>query len=94
LPCALFPGEGIVMTEIEALEILSGVKAIPIAAGGLAGAEGAITLVLKGEPEQVRAAIGHVENSKGARLPQVRTPNCDACSLPACRFPPRDKHWV
>ena len=45
LPTGLFPcsSEGsTIVTELNAIEILSGATAIPIAAGGLGGAEGAI----------------------------------------------------
>ena len=56
--CGLLPcKEGTVITEPKAVEILSGATAIPIAAGGLDGAEGAITMVIKGEKEQVARAM-------------------------------------
>ncbi|MFC1870622.1 hypothetical protein ACFLYE_05100, partial [Chloroflexota bacterium] len=61
LTCSLIPCQGgTVVTEVEAIRILSGATAVPIAAGGLAGAEGAITLVIKGETEQVNQAIEYV----------------------------------
>jgi len=48
----LFPiTEGQVLTEVDAIRILSGATAIPIAAGGLGGAEGAVVLVIKGTDE-------------------------------------------
>ena len=46
---SLFPIHGEIFTEIEALGILCGVDAIPVAAGGIAGAEGGIRLLLLGE---------------------------------------------
>ncbi len=73
MPCGLFPCQGTTITELKAIEILSGATAVPIAAGGLGGAEGATTLVIKGDREKVEAAIRYVEESKGAKLPQVRT---------------------
>ncbi len=96
MPCGLLPSDGLVITEIKAIEILSGATAIPISAGGLGGAEGAITLVIKGSKEQVDRAIHFIEESKGARLPQVRIANCNDCpvSSSSCRFPLKDKHWV
>jgi hypothetical protein len=95
LATGLFPcPQGKTVTEVDAIEILSGADAVPIAAGGLGGAEGTITLVIKGSTEQVRKAIGFVEQSKGARLPQLRLSNCYQCSDPHCRFPVGDKHWV
>jgi hypothetical protein len=95
LPTGLFPcSGGKTVNELDAIEILSGAKAIPIAAGGLGGAEGAITLVIKGSDDQVKKAIEFVEQSKGARLPQLRLCNCHDCSVPHCRFPVGDKHWA
>lgn len=91
----LFPcPEGVVITEPKAIEILSGATAIPIAAGGLGGAEGAVVLVIKGSKGQVTEAIKYVELSKGAQLPQIRTWNCYDCSSELCRFPLMNKHWV
>jgi len=96
MPCGLLPCEGIVVTELKAIEILSGAVAIPISAGGLGGAEGAVTLVIKGEKEQVTKAIQKIEDSKGAKLPQVRICNCNDCPLASssCGFPLKDKPWV
>jgi hypothetical protein len=96
MPCGLLPCEGIVVTELKAIEILSGAVAIPISAGGLGGAEGAVTLVIKGEKEQVTKAIQKIEDSKGARLPHVRISNCNDCSLASssCGFPLKDKPWT
>ncbi len=82
------------VTEVDAIEILTGTAAIPIAGGGLGGAEGAIALVIKGKEEQVKKAIGYAEQSKGARLPQLRLYNCHDCSSSFCKFPVGDKHWV
>jgi hypothetical protein len=96
MPCGLLPCEGIVVTELKAIEILSGAVAIPISAGGLGGAEGALTLVIKGEKEQVTKAIEKIEDSKGAKLPQIRISNCNDCPLASssCGFPLKDKPWV
>lgn len=82
------------ITEVDATRILSGATAIPIAAGGLGGAEGAITLVIQGAEEAVKKAIEFVEQSKGVRLPQTRLSNCHQCPVPHCRFPVGDKHWA
>jgi hypothetical protein len=90
----LFPcPQGKTVTEVDAIEILSGATAVPIAAGGLGGAEGTITLIIKGSEAQVNNAIGFVEQSKGAQLPQLRLFNCHQCSDPHCRFPVGNKHW-
>lgn len=90
LPCT----DGRSITEVDAIKILSGAEAVPIGAGGLSGAEGAITLVIKGDEEKVRKAIDFVEQSKGAKIPQVRQFNCHDCPNKMCSFPQGNKHWV
>jgi hypothetical protein len=52
----LLPVPGEVVTEIEALNLLTGVKAEMIAAGGISGAEGCVWLALEGTPEQIQHA--------------------------------------
>ena len=94
LNCGLFPCKGTVVTELKAIEILSGAAAIPISAGGLDGAEGAVTLVLKGEKEQVSKAIEYIEQSKGAHLPLATTPSCEECQIAACDFSLKGKPWI
>ncbi len=94
MPCGLYPVKGATtVTEIQAIEILSGAKAVPVAAGGLGGAEGAIILAIKGEKEQVTEAIEYVEQSKGAKLPPARPLPCLLCSVGDCHFSVRYKHW-
>ena len=94
LPAGLFPcPEGKTISEIEAIEVVSGATAVPIASGGLGGAEGATVLVIKGTAEQVNRAIECVERCKGAKLPPLRLYNCSDCPVPDCRFPVGDKHW-
>ncbi len=92
--CGLWPCQGIVVTELRAIQILTGATAISIAAGGLDGAEGSVTLVIKGEKEQVSKAIEYVEKSKGARLPRANPPSCDDCGSSICDFPVKGKPWV
>lgn len=95
LPCSLIPAAGgTVITEVEAIRILSGATAVPIAAGGLAGAEGAITLVIKGEAEQVNPAISYIEEVKGAKLPEVRLRHCAECHERRCSLVGGKKHWI
>jgi hypothetical protein len=61
----LYPVRGIIITEIEALALLSGVKAIQIGAGGVLGAEGSVRLLVRGDAEQVRKALAIVEQAQG-----------------------------
>ena len=57
----LMPVSGDIVTEIEALEILAGVKALQIAAGGIAGAEGAVWLLIEGEKPKIEKALKIIE---------------------------------
>jgi hypothetical protein len=94
MPCGLYPVKGgTTVTEIQAVEILSGARAVPIAAGGVGGAEGATVLVINGTKAQVTRAIEFVEQSKGARLPVARPLPCHLCGSMDCHFPVRGKHW-
>lgn len=56
-----------IYTEIEALHTLAGVKAFPIAAGGIAGREGGITLVIAGSKTQVEKALAEVNGIRGEK---------------------------
>lgn len=95
LPAGLYPcPKGSTVTEVDAVNLLSGATAIPIASGGLGGAEGAVTLVIKGTEKQVKKAIKFIEQCKGAKMPALRLANCSGCGVPHCRFPVGDKHWA
>ncbi|MBM3493596.1 MAG: hypothetical protein FJX72_04630 [Armatimonadetes bacterium] len=52
----LLPLIGEVVTEIEALELLTGASADVVAGGGIGGAEGCVWLGVEGTSEQMRAA--------------------------------------
>jgi hypothetical protein len=55
----------LVVTEIQALEILTGVTATHVASGGVAGSEGAVILSLSGEESVVQEAFSLLEAIKG-----------------------------
>lgn len=94
VPSSLLPVEGTVVTELQAIEALSGAKATPISCGGLSGGEGSVTLAIQGEREQVLQAVKYAEECKGARLPLVRNSACSDCGISFCTFPVGDKPWV
>jgi len=56
---------GKVVTEIQAFEVLAGVKAYPIASGGVGGSEGCICLTLEGEEKKVEKAFELAKSVKG-----------------------------
>ena len=62
---SMWPITGVIVTEIEAFQILTGVDAYLYAAGGIAGAEGAVRLLLEGSDDEVKAALNLVESIKG-----------------------------
>jgi len=77
---------GIVVTEIQALETLSGVSAMQVAAGGIGGNEGAVVLVAEGTEEQVQRAIGCVEAVKGEPPVPALKGVCADCPYTQCAY--------
>lgn len=70
-----------VVTEIQALEILTGVTVTHVASGGVAGSEGAVILSLSGAEAVVREAFELLETMKGEGqfesprlIPYIREP--------------------
>ena len=61
----LFPVSGTLITEIEALELLTGVTATLAAAGGIAGAEGCTALFVEGNTQAVAKALELVASVQG-----------------------------
>ena len=88
---SLWPVYGDIFTEIEAFLALTGATATPVAAGGIAGAEGALRLLLTGGPKQVqeagwqspRASRSSSSNKGWRHAPGVLCPRW-APDLPAC----------
>ncbi|MEN6303719.1 MAG: hypothetical protein ABFD96_13395 [Armatimonadia bacterium] len=62
---ALWPMQGEIVTEIEALELLTGAEVHQIGAGGVCGAEGGIWLAAWGTAEQVAAVRALVDQIQG-----------------------------
>ncbi|MFW9908639.1 MAG: hypothetical protein ACFFEF_08690, partial [Candidatus Thorarchaeota archaeon] len=57
--------EGIPFTEMEALEALFAVDAIPISAGGVNGAEGSVTFFIEGDDDNIARAYSFLKDLKG-----------------------------
>ena len=70
---------GSIITEMEALKILTGVDAIPIGGGGIDGGEGSRTFVLEGPEESVKAARDLICSIKGEPALKTRVQSCDRC---------------
>ncbi len=62
---SMFLLTGHIVTEIEALEILAGVSAFQVTAGGIGGAEGAVRLIVRGRRAEVESALKVVESVQG-----------------------------
>jgi len=71
---ALFPGSmipsmwlvtGEIVTELEAVNILTGATAFQSSAGGISGAEGASWIVIRGTRDQVKKAMDLVSSIQG-----------------------------
>lgn len=82
LPPKLTPEiTGKVVTEIQALAVLCGVKAYHLGSGGVGGSEGAVVLSIEGDEVHVTRAFELVKSIKGE--PPVTLPNTFYVSRPA-----------
>jgi hypothetical protein len=75
---------GTAVTEVDAIQMLAGAQATPIASGGLGGAEGAKTLLLRGSEASVREAVAVVRDVKGIRSPQPAVLECRSAGTDFC----------
>lgn len=87
-PCGLIPIEGTVITELDAVRLLSGAQAFPIAAGGVGGAEGSVVLTAKGDEAQIKKASEVLGSVKGATLPKLNLLDCSECKREKCHLSP------
>lgn len=82
LPAKLCPAiTGKLVTEIQALAVLAGVRAFHICSGGVGGSEGAVILALEGDEAHVKKAFEIVKSVKGE--PPVTLPDTFRISSPA-----------
>jgi hypothetical protein len=56
---------GEIVTELEAIKILTGATAFQSSAGGVSGAEGGVWLVFRGTRDQVKKALDLVRSIQG-----------------------------
>lgn len=77
--------DGRIFTEIEALETLFGVEAIPYAAGGWGGSEGAVTMVVDGPEDDVNECLEFIKEIKGEPPLAAVKGACRDCSA-RCSF--------
>ena len=58
---------GEIVTELEAINILTGATAFQCSAGGVSGAEGGVWLVFRGNRDQVKKALELTGSIQGER---------------------------
>jgi len=76
---------GKVITEVQSLEILAGVRAVPVSAGGVGGSEGAVVLVVEGDAPSFERSVEIIEGIKGERAIRGTKGTCEKCPL-TCDF--------
>ena len=77
--------DGKVITEIQCIHNLFGIRAVHFMSGGYGGAEGSVTLVIEGADEDVNRCMDFIESIKGEPpLPSVKGP-CMTCPI-LCSF--------
>lgn len=87
IPCDIWRLRGKIVSEVEAFRQLCDVEAIPISAGGIAGAEGCIVWVIEGEEEKVEKAYSLCEQIRGCQLPySLNVYDCSECPNMLCNF--------
>jgi hypothetical protein len=62
---SMFLLTGEIVTELEAIHVLTGATAFQCSAGGIGGAEGSVWLVFRGTKEQVTKALKLVQSIQG-----------------------------
>ena len=85
----LTPLVGRIITEKEAIPLLADVTCAVIGKGGILGAEGATTLIIGGEEEEVMKAFGILASIKGEKVSGVQE-SLTECSSPSekCKLHP------
>jgi hypothetical protein len=89
-----------IVTELQAIRILFGADATPVASGGVDGSEGAVVLAIEGEEKPVREAVRSIESIKGEPAQKGVRMKCPGqtaaageprqCKYVNCTFYPRD----
>jgi hypothetical protein len=89
-----------IVTELQAIRILSDADAIPVAAGGIDGSEGSVVLTIEGGEEPVRKAVQIIESIKGEPAQKGIRMKCPGqtnaagepsqCKYVNCTFYPRE----
>lgn len=84
-PVGVMPVSGKVVTELEAVKILTGAEAMVMGKGGVSGAGGSVTLLIRGARAQLRATKIIVKKVKGEPEMVIET-DCKACKAQDCYY--------
>ncbi len=87
MPVGLIPVSGKVITEIQALRILANLEVFHVASGGISGGEGSVTLLVKGESQEIeKISSTYAELRRDNRLDQLsmRPASCAKHKWRAC----------
>ncbi|MEW6222403.1 MAG: hypothetical protein AB1476_03680 [Candidatus Hadarchaeota archaeon] len=84
-PVGVMPVSGRVVTELEAVKTLTGANAAVMGKGGVSGAEGSVTLLVKGTATQLSRAKNLVKIMKGEPHVKVET-DCRKCEQSDCFY--------
>ncbi|MGB9791978.1 MAG: hypothetical protein ACPLTR_05295 [Thermacetogeniaceae bacterium] len=80
-PVGMIPlAYGKIVTELVALEVLFGVEAVAIGAGGVGGSEGSIAIAISGDGERVKSAVDLIKAIKGEPPVVGLRQKCAGCS--------------
>jgi len=71
LACGIYPLVGHVVSEIEAIDLLFGVRATHVASGGVGRGVGSVSLLLEGDDDAVRSAHDLIQSLKAQADPIV-----------------------
>ena len=76
-----------VVTEIQAFDILFGLKAVHVGGGGVSGSEGTVVISVSGDDDAVDAAISMVRDEiKGEPPLKLKKRRCETCFAPPPAF--------
>ena len=84
IPVGIMPVCGELITEIEAFDILTKTKAIPIGSGGVGNACGSKTFLLIGNDAGIKKAVEIVESIKGETEVKPQRGKCGDCEFEHC----------
>ena len=82
----MLPMPGTVVREVEAISILSGAEAIPVAGSGIGSGEGTVTFLIQGKDKHVEQAWDLIQGIKGEPRLEEKGTECKSCPVPGDPF--------